>query len=258
MLLVCFQAMPDGFKLFVGCLPSDITPKELETVFGKYGEVEDVNILKNQRQKSGNALACAFVTYSDRDAAEDAITVLDNKYKIRENGKEIKVQWPKSSDRGGGGGGSRSDVKPGMERGSGSSSAHDRDSRSSRGGAGEGRSTAKTDGQFGDSWDGRGSEGGDKGGGSSGIRGGKLFVGNLPPDIDIETIEYVFKRYGTLEKVRIMLGRAQTDSSSAFLEYADAEEAETAVLTLHAKYEMREGDGPIIVKWANSDRPRPY
>mmetsp|Transcript_55061 Transcript_55061/g.99157 ORF Transcript_55061/g.99157 Transcript_55061/m.99157 type:complete len:160 (-) Transcript_55061:98-577(-) len=70
----------------------------------------------------------------------------------------------------------------------------------------------------------------------------------------------VFKSYGSVVKTHIMAGKSKSGQSCAFIEYSAANEAETAMLTLHEKYEIKPGAGPILVKRANSDGPRngPY
>lgn len=65
-----------------------------------------------------------------------------------------------------------------------------------------------------------------------------------------EALEYVFNSYGKVEKVHIMAGKAKSGQSCAFVEYETAEQAEIAIATLHEKYEIKPGDGNIIVKQA--------
>eukprot|EP00930_Biecheleria_cincta_P075790 TRINITY_DN62991_c0_g1_i1.p1 TRINITY_DN62991_c0_g1~~TRINITY_DN62991_c0_g1_i1.p1 ORF type:complete len:148 (+),score=27.45 TRINITY_DN62991_c0_g1_i1:2-445(+) len=80
----------------------------------------------------------------------------------------------------------------------------------------------------------------------------KLFVGNLPADITAEVLALVFRTYGTVTNTHIMAGKSKSGQSCAFVEYMTPLEAETAVLTLHEKYEIRPGDGSIIVKYADN------
>jgi len=71
----------------------------------------------------------------------------------------------------------------------------------------------------------------------------------------------VFSHYGTVTNTHIMQGKSKSGQACAFVEYSTPLEAETAVLTLHEKYEIRPGDGVIIVKHANNNsqnRPAPY
>merc|ERR1712216_1101791 len=94
------------------------------------------------------------------------------------------------------------------------------------------------------------------GGGGGGV---KLFVGNLPTDIQQDAIKMVFGTYGNVTNIHIMAGKSKSGQSCAFVEYSTPIEAETAILTLHEKYEIRPGAGNILVKYAsNSSRPRPY
>jgi len=86
----------DGHQLFVGALPQDITEEELRIVFGTYGTVRQIKVLTNmERSPAGSA----FVFYETAQAAEDAITVLHEQYKIRAtpDAKPIRVSWAKAS-----------------------------------------------------------------------------------------------------------------------------------------------------------------
>merc|ERR1719356_504183 len=88
----------------------------------------------------------------------------------------------------------------------------------------------------------------------------KLFVGNLPADIQQEALMMVFGHYGSVTNVHIMQGKSRSGQACAFIEYSKPVEAETAILTLHEKYEIRPGEGNIWVKHANQSGPRsnPY
>merc|ERR1712216_800331 len=78
----------------------------------------------------------------------------------------------------------------------------------------------------------------------SGQAGTKVFVGNLPKDIGQEAIRLVFGTYGTVTNVHIMVGKSKSGQSCAFVEYSSQLGAETAILTLSDKYEIRPGEGP--------------
>lgn len=93
----------------------------------------------------------------------------------------------------------------------------------------------------------------------------KVFVGNLPADITQEAVQFVFGNYGTVTNIHVMAGKSKSGQSCAFVEYVSPLEAETAILTLHEKYEIRPGEGVILVKYANNQtgpggmaRMRPY
>jgi len=84
-------------KLFIGSLPSDITEEELQTVFGTYGEVTKVVLLKPNA--GGNRAALVF--YAAKQSGEDAIKVLDQQYKIRHDAAQaITVKWARDKNEG--------------------------------------------------------------------------------------------------------------------------------------------------------------
>ncbi|CAL1141226.1 unnamed protein product [Cladocopium goreaui] len=89
------SAEADGYKLFVGNLPTDCTSEELRAVFSTYGVVTHVHVM-NPHPRTGQR--CAFVFYATRSAGEDACEVLDNQYKIRSDASQpIVVRWSKDS-----------------------------------------------------------------------------------------------------------------------------------------------------------------
>lgn len=96
---------------------------------------------------------------------------------------------------------------------------------------------------------GSGSSGGRKG--ESGAPGTKLYVGNLPSDILKEDLEQVFGHYGRLDDVHIMTGRSKSGQASAFVRYSTASEAKDCIAAMDQGYEIRPGEGEILVKLAD-------
>jgi len=272
--------MADEFKLFVGSLPADITKEEVELVFKTYGELKDVHVIPGDKNKSATGQSCAFVMYTKKEEGDTAISTLDGVYKIREGEQQpIKVNWARAA---GGKGGKDSWGKGKDSWGKGYDSWGGKggyDSWGGKGGydswGGKGGYDSWGKGGCWDSWGGKGGYGGKDGWGgkgwdsgkgwsdggkgwSDGGKGGggsgtKLFVGNLPQDITQEALEYVFKAYGTVQKTHIMAGKSKSGQNCAFVEYSKPEEAETALTTLHDKYEIKPGAGMIMVKRARSD-----
>jgi RNA recognition motif-containing protein len=64
-----------GKKLYVGNLPQSATQDSLETTFGKIGEVNSVNVIKDR--DSGQSKGFAFVEMTRDGDAEKAIHELD-------------------------------------------------------------------------------------------------------------------------------------------------------------------------------------
>lgn len=100
----------DGYPVFVGDLPLDTTEEELRLVFKTYGEVKRIKVLHDSRGPVGNAV----VFYASKNAAEDSITVLHKRYKIREDAPNaIRVSW---AVRGKASGQPQGDQRPDDER----------------------------------------------------------------------------------------------------------------------------------------------
>ncbi|KAL1916590.1 uncharacterized protein VTP21DRAFT_5781 [Calcarisporiella thermophila] len=80
--------------LFVGHLPLDIRQSELEDLFGKYGRLVRCDV------KRGRMNSFAFIEYTDRRDAEDALRDWDGKTAF---GSKIAVEYAKSPGRAAGG-----------------------------------------------------------------------------------------------------------------------------------------------------------
>jgi heterogeneous nuclear ribonucleoprotein A1/A3 len=65
-------------KLFVGGLPFNVDEERLRTRFEAYGEIEDLNLVKDRF--SGQSRGFAFITFATQHAAETALA---------ENGKDM-------------------------------------------------------------------------------------------------------------------------------------------------------------------------
>lgn len=271
---------PDGWKLFVGALPTDVMQEELQTVFSTYGEVAKIHVMP----ASATGKVAAFVYYVNKQPAEDAMNVLNNQYRIRADALEpIQVRW--ANPPGGGKDGSKGAVGafgcggavPGFA-GAGYAApgkGFAAPAATWQGGVDPNANAWAAGGfqapavQYG----GKGAfdpnsafaaggamayGGKDAGKGKGGYSETKLFVGNLPEDITDETLKYVFSTYGAVQNVYVMTGRSKTGNACAFVEMGTGTEADTAILTLNDKYEIKPGAGTILVKKANASRPKPY
>jgi len=97
------------------------------------------------------------------------------------------------------------------------------------------------------------------------VGGDKIYIGNLPGDIAKEAISMVFGTYGAVQDLHIMSGQSKSGQSCAFLTYSTPEAAKNAIAAMAGGYEIRPGEGNIIVKYPNApkaggrdDRSRPY
>ena len=94
-------AAEEGVKMYVGNLSFDTTEDTLRSTFGEFGTVTDVFLPVHR--DSGTPRGFAFVTLSERDAAEKAIAAWDGK---ELDGRTLKVNESKPKvDYAAGGGG---------------------------------------------------------------------------------------------------------------------------------------------------------
>lgn len=251
----------EGHKLFIGGLAADCTEEDLAVVFKTYGEVTGVKMMQ---KPATSGLKSAFVFYATEQAGDDAIKVLHGKYKIREDAElPINVCWARSP-LGKQGGGWNDWAQESFSKGAGQSWASH---QGARGGGMCWGSDGKKPGAMSErrpavqGMEASGSRSGQAGSGQwTGSDGkSKLYVANLPQDIDEATIRYVMSVYGEVGEIHVMNGKVVKGCVSAFVSYQRPEDAETAIAMLHDKYEIREGYGPLIVKRAESkNRWAPY
>jgi len=247
---------PDGWKLYVGGLPGDITDAELLAVFSTYGQVRKVYTMQPHPVHGGVA---AFVFYANEQAGTDAIQVLHDQYKIRVHADApIQVRWAqpsiKSGDRG-------RDARRGSTGGNDQGWKKNWSNQDDNNWSSQGWNSSWKSARGGGGWHDNSSDwraGNDAGGANDWNQDDKvfsdtkLFVGNLPVDVSEEALRYVFGTYGKVANIRLMGGGARNGSVCAFVEFNVKEDADTAVRTLHEVYEMKPGTGKIIVKKANN------
>jgi cold-inducible RNA-binding protein len=89
-------------NIYVGNLSFNTTESELEEVFGAYGQVKSVNIVKDR--DTGRSRGFAFVEMADGKAGKDAIEGVNLK-NIGGRSVTVNEARPREERRGGGGGG---------------------------------------------------------------------------------------------------------------------------------------------------------
>lgn len=89
-------------KLYVGNLPYSVTEDELQKHFEEFGEVLDINLIKDR--ETGRAKGFGFVTMDSQQAAENSLSLNGKEV----GGRAIRVNEAResggSSSRGGRGG----------------------------------------------------------------------------------------------------------------------------------------------------------
>jgi len=77
-------------KLFIGMIPKTMDEEQLKEIFSPYGEIELVKVL---RETNGNSKGCAFLKYSTRYQAVEAITALNSIFKPPETNIPLVVRF---------------------------------------------------------------------------------------------------------------------------------------------------------------------
>lgn len=94
-------------KLFIGGLAWETTEETLQKIFGEYGEVVEVNIVKDR--ENGRSRGFGFVQFAKAEEAQKAIDALNG---TELEGRTLRVDLakerkPRRPGGGGGGGGYR-------------------------------------------------------------------------------------------------------------------------------------------------------
>merc|ERR1712137_1419366 len=98
-----------------------------------------------------------------------------------------------------------------------------------------------------------GDRGKDKG---SAEPGPKIHISNLPKDIQQEALSMVFTTYGKINEIHILPPKHDSPQLAAFITYQSTDSAKTAIAAMESGYEIRPGEGNIIVKYARSSSSR--
>jgi len=242
----------DLLKVFAAQLPMDITEDEIRTIFGTYGQVVEVRIIDG---KPAGAHKCAFVGYSTEQGASTAIQALNENYRFRlDSPRPIRVEYSKLK-----GGASANDTPSHGGRGGllSAPGGNDRDrDRDQRGGYNDSRQDSWQDNNWGNNR--QASAGGHGSSSSSSFRPGeasedaKVFVGNLPMDIQEHEIRTIFGTYGSVVDVKIIDGKPPGASKCAFVGFSDSKSSRTAMELLHNVYKFRpDSERPIRVESTN-------
>jgi RNA recognition motif-containing protein len=79
-------------QLYVGNIPYKISKGELERIFGKYGQISEIRIVRDRN--TGDSKGFCFITYESASSAKAALEL--NQSEIR--GRSIIVAFAKSKE----------------------------------------------------------------------------------------------------------------------------------------------------------------
>lgn len=212
-------------QLFVGNLPPTITKEDLEAVFARFGAVAHVHVMHGKSQ-SGHA--CGFVWLDEMESAEKAIDALHKTWRIDSFSEKITVQYARNwiKNNKGSSPHQTTSTTPFVNRRI-ENLAHEFTNHLIY--------NDKT--SFDDN------------------KPGKLFVGNLPGDIERKELIDIFRVHGTVIDCHIMDGRrAESGQACAFVEYCDRETALVAIEAFNNKFEVRPGFGTIVCRFQSREK----
>lgn len=87
------QPGQDQAKLFVGSLPKCTTQEDIRAVFSKFGNVDEVFLMKDE---AGNSKGCAFVKFSLKEESFHAIANLNGKFTMPSGNRAVEVRFAES------------------------------------------------------------------------------------------------------------------------------------------------------------------
>ncbi|EGC34814.1 hypothetical protein DICPUDRAFT_152921 [Dictyostelium purpureum] len=86
------QQQLNGFTVFVGHIPSSMNEEGVSNIFGKFGNIIDITIIKDKRTNVSKG--CAFITFSTKEEADMAINTVNESNTFLENmNKPLQVKY---------------------------------------------------------------------------------------------------------------------------------------------------------------------
>ncbi|MGI9275493.1 MAG: RNA recognition motif domain-containing protein [Endozoicomonas sp.] len=86
-------------KLFVGNLPFSASENDLQEMFEQFGEIDEIRVITDR--ETGRSRGFAFVTFTEKEAADSALAMNGKDL----HGRDMRVNIATERRPGGGGGG---------------------------------------------------------------------------------------------------------------------------------------------------------
>ena len=88
----------------------------------------------------------------------------------------------------------------------------------------------------------------------------KLFVGQLPRDVDEDFVRELFDPYGEISSVFVIKKKSATEikNGCAFVKFADREMAQAAIDSLDGEIRMEGVEKPLKVKFADPNKQQQW
>merc|ERR1719265_2704305 len=86
------QSRDEEAKLFVGQVPYAATEEDVRQIFGQYGQLTEVALVR----KGGHSKGCGFVRFANRHGAEAAIASLNGQHVMQGSHSPLTVRFADS------------------------------------------------------------------------------------------------------------------------------------------------------------------
>jgi len=86
----------------------------------------------------------------------------------------------------------------------------------------------------------------------------KLFVGQLPRDVDEQFIRELFAPYGEISSIFVIKKKSETKNGCAFVKFAERDMAQAAIDSLDGEIRMEGVDKPLKVKFADPNKQQQW
>lgn len=86
----------------------------------------------------------------------------------------------------------------------------------------------------------------------------KLFVGQLPRDVDEQFVRELFAPYGEISSVFVIRKKSETKNGCAFVKFADRDMAQNAIDSLDGEIRMEGVEKPLKVKFADPNKQQQW
>jgi len=77
------EDLPSNGKIFVGQIPDTFTEDDLKNIFGHFGTIEDLNVLRDRQDPQQKSKGCAFMKFVDPSGPLATICLIHGKFQCK-------------------------------------------------------------------------------------------------------------------------------------------------------------------------------